>query len=194
MKKSFFIAIMISAAFALSCNKKAGDNQTTDNTETAEQTQEQEPQKTQEQKSQQANAKIEVGEMAPDFTLNDLDGKPLSLSSLRGKHVVIDFWGTWCIYCVLGMPEMKNYYDKYSDKLEILSVDCGDAPEDWKNAVKDIGMNWKNVINDEKNDISELYKVEGFPTKIVLDPKGKILKVVVGEDPAFYEYLDSLFN
>lgn len=194
MKKSFFIAIMISAAFALSCNKKAGDNQTTDNTETAEQTQEQEPQKTQEQKSQQANAKIEVGEMAPDFTLNDLDGKPLSLSSLRGKHVVIDFWGTWCIYCVLGMPEMKNYYDKYSDKLEILSVDCGDAPEDWKNAVKDIGMNWKNVINDEKNDISELYKVEGFPTKIVLDPKGKILKVVVGEDPAFYEYLDSLFK
>lgn len=194
MKKSVFIAIMISAAFALSCNKKTADNQTADNTETAEQTQEQEPQKTQEQKTKQANVKIEVGEIAPDFTLNDLDGKPLSLSSLRGKHVVIDFWGTWCIYCVLGMPEMKNYYDKYSDKLEILSVDCGDAQEDWKKAVKDIGMNWKNVINDEKNDISELYKVEGFPTKIVLDPKGKILKVVVGEDPAFYEFLDSLFK
>ena len=47
------------------------------------------------------------GPEAPDFTLNDINGKPLTLSSLRGKYVVLDFWGSWCIWCIKGMPKMK---------------------------------------------------------------------------------------
>lgn len=53
------------------------------------------------------------GVEAPDFTLNDINGKPFSLSGLRGKYVVIDFWGSWCIWCIKGMPKMKEYYEKY---------------------------------------------------------------------------------
>ena len=63
---------------------------------------------------------------APDFTLPGPDGMPLTLSDLRGRYVVLDFWGTWCKWCVKGIPEMKTYYDRYRDKLEILSIDFGD--------------------------------------------------------------------
>lgn len=136
---------------------------------------------------------LKTGAPAPAIKLKDVNGGELSLTDLKGKHVVIDFWGTWCPWCVKGIPEMKKYYDKYSDKLEILSVDCGDAEDDWKDAVKEHEMNWKNV-HDPQGKTSELYEIQGFPTKIVLDPNGNILKVFVGEGEEFYQYLDTLFK
>ena len=54
-----------------------------------------------------------TSEVAPDFTLNDINGKPLVLSSLRGKYVILDFWGSWCVWCIRGIPNMKEYYNKY---------------------------------------------------------------------------------
>ena len=78
------------------------------------------------------------GVEAPDFTLNDINGKPFSLSSLRGKYVVIDFWGSWCIWCIKGMPKMKEYYEKYKGKFEILGVDCNDTEAKWKAALRSI--------------------------------------------------------
>ena len=85
---------------------------------------------------EEAEAKIKEGAEAPDFTLNDLQGKPLSLSSLRGKYVVLDFWGSWCGWCIKGIPDMKKYYEKYKGKLEILGIDCRDTEEKWKAAVE----------------------------------------------------------
>ena len=145
-----------------------------------------------ERKEQAKN--IDEGKPAPDFTLNDINGKPLSLSSLRGKYVIIDFWGSWCGWCIKGMPKMKEYYAKYADKLEILGVDCGDSDENWKNAVKQHELPWKHVYHTDDSNVTTLYAIEGFPTKIVVDPQGNIAKVIVGEDPAFYEYLDELFK
>ena len=130
---------------------------------------------------------------APAISLKDIDGNMLSLSDLKGKHVVIDFWGTWCPWCIKGIPEMKEYYKKYGDKLEILSVDCGDKEIDWKDAVKEYEMTWKNVF-DPDNKVAEAYGVQGFPTKVVVDTDGKFLKVFVGESEEFYQYLDSLFK
>ena len=72
----------------------------------------------------EAAKKQATGTEAPDFTLNDLNGKPLSLKSLRGKHVILDFWGSWCGWCIKGIPQMKEYYNKYKGKLEILGIDC----------------------------------------------------------------------
>lgn len=138
---------------------------------------------------------IAEGQMAPDFTLKDIDGKSLSLSSLRGKYVIIDFWGTWCIWCVRGMPKMKEYYNKYSDKMEILGVDCNDPEKKWKDAVKELDLPWKHVYNPKKSvDILKSYQIQGFPTKVLVDPEGKIAKYVVGEDPNFYLYLDQLLG
>ncbi|NPD82126.1 TlpA family protein disulfide reductase [Prevotella sp. PINT] len=146
------------------------------------------------QASQKAKAQADDATLAPDFTLNDIDGKPLALSSLRGKYVVLDFWGTWCGWCIKGMPEMKNYYKKYAGKFEILGVDCGDTEEKWKSAVKELDLPWKHVYNPKGTDIMKNYGIQGFPTKIVIDPQGKIVKTVIGEDPAFYTYLDELFK
>ena len=134
------------------------------------------------------------GKMAPDFTLKSIDGTDLSLSSLRGKYVILDFWGSWCIWCIKGFPEMKTYYEKYSDRMEILGVDCSDTEEKWKAAVAKHELKWKHVYNPKDSKIPEMYAITGFPTKIVIDPEGKIVKTVVGEDPAFYTFLDELFQ
>ena len=142
----------------------------------------------------EAEAKIKEGLPAPDFTLNDLNGQPLALSSLRGKYVVLDFWGSWCGWCIKGIPDMKKYYEKYKGKLEILGIDCRDTEEKWKAAVEKHELPWLHVRNAGDPDVSILYAIQGYPTKIVVDPEGKIAKIVVGEDPAFYEYLDELFK
>ena len=90
---------------------------------------------------------------------------------------------------------MKDSYNKYKGKLEIVGIDCQDSEADWKKAVKDHAMPWIQVANGVgASDVARLYRVEGFPTKVIIDPAGKVLKVVVGEDPAFYDYLDQLFK
>ena len=136
------------------------------------------------------------GSEATDFTLMDINGKPLSLSSLRGKWVVLDFWGSWCVWCIKGMPKMKEYYAKYGDKLEILGVDCNDTVEKWKEAVAKHELPWLHVYwdNEKGDNPLELYHVDSFPTKIIIDPEGKVAKVVVGESPAFYEFLDEVLK
>lgn len=143
----------------------------------------------------EAAKSIKEGNTAPDFTLNDINGKPLKLSSLQGKYVVLDFWGSWCGWCIKGFPEMKNYYNKYKGKFEILGIDCGDTEDKWKEAVKKNELPWLHVFNPQDDgDITSTYAIQGYPTKIVVDPKGKIAKVVIGEDPAFYSFLDELFK
>lgn len=141
------------------------------------------------------NEGTEAGQMAPDFTLKDTNGKSLSLSDLKGKYVIIDFWGSWCVWCIRGMPKMKEYYKKYSDKLEILGVDCNDPEQKWKDTVKRLELPWKNVYNPKNSyKILEDYDIQGFPTKILVDPQGKVVKYVCGEDPAFYTFLDEILK
>ncbi len=139
---------------------------------------------------------VTTRELAPDFTLNDSEGKTFMLSSLRGKYVVLDFWGTWCKWCVKGIPDMKAYYEKYEGCFEMVSIDFGDDEDTWLNAINKYEMDWIHVITDEESSaqLQEQYGIEGFPTKIVIDPEGAIINVTVGEDPAFYKYLDDLFG
>lgn len=147
-----------------------------------------------EKKQKEAAKAVADGKMAPDFTLKSIDGTDLALSSLRGKYVILDFWGSWCGWCIKGFPEMKKYYEKYNDRLEILGVDCNDTEDKWKAAVAKHELKWKHVYNPKDSDVLTKYAVTGFPTKLVIDPEGKIVKTVVGEDPAFYNYLDDLFK
>lgn len=138
------------------------------------------------------------GTDAPEFALPSLDGTPLSISSLKGKVTVIDFWGKWCYWCMKGMPDMKKYYEKYAGKLEILGVNYGDTEDVWKKTVEENELTWKHVrmdrANKEQTAILQLYGVSGFPTKVILSAEGKIIKVVVGEDPAFYTLIDELLE
>jgi thiol-disulfide isomerase/thioredoxin len=134
--------------------------------------------------------------MAPNFELPDLQGNPRKLSSLRGKYVIIDFWGSWCVWCIRGFPAMKDVYAKYKDDLEILGVDCQDSERKWRTAVEQYDLPWLQVRcpDDMMDDLAQMYGIEGFPTKAVVSPEGKLLKVVVGEDPEFYTYLDELLG
>ena len=144
----------------------------------------------------EAGKKQAAGVVAPDFTLNDINGKPLSLASFKGKYVLLDFWGTWCIWCVRGIPKMKEYYNKYKGKFEILSIDCNEPMDKWKAGVKKHELPWLNVYQPSEGAVqtTKLYGIQGFPTKILVGPDGKIVKTVVGEDPAFYTFLDETFG
>ena len=141
-----------------------------------------------------SNAVEADGVMAPDFTLNDLNGKPLTLSSLRGKYVILDFWGSWCGWCIKGFPQMKEYYQKYAGKFEILGIDCNDPEAKWKAAVEKYELPWLHVYCPRDSNVLDLYEIQGFPTKIIVGPDGKIVKTIIGEDPAFYTFLDKLFK
>lgn len=137
---------------------------------------------------------LEIGQEAPDFTLADNKGDSLCLSSLRGQYVVLDFWGTWCKWCISGMPKMKEYYEKYAGKFEIVSVDVMDKKQKWLDYLANADMPWKQVRQTPFNMVSKLYYVRAYPSKFVIDPEGKIIKISAGEDKRFYSFLDDLFK
>lgn len=139
-----------------------------------------------------------VGEMAPDFTLKNTKGTSVSLESLRGKWVVLDFWATWCGPCKASMPHLKEYYEKYAGKFEVLGIAGSSKEEDWKTMVKDMKLPWINVINPqnttEKEDVLKLYSIEAFPTYIIIDKEGKIYKKFIGASRKLYDELDKILE
>ena len=175
-----FALLLLAVTLMAACGSKSTQStKSSENTEAAE------------------NTKMEAnGDMAPDFELPNLQGSTTKLSSLRGKYVVLDFWGSWCIWCIRGIPHMKEAYSKYKDKMEILGVDCRDTEEKWKAAVEEHQLPWMQVRcpDAQLQSIASQYNIEGFPTKVIIDPQGKLVKTVVGEDPEFYTFLDQLFK
>ena len=136
-----------------------------------------------------------VGKPAPAFTLKDLAGKDVSLAQFKGKWVVLDFWGSWCIWCIKGFPELKENYTQYAGKFEVIGVDCGDTEQQWRDAVKKYELPWVNVYNPKSNEaLTNAYNIQGFPTKIIVDPTGNVADVTVGEDPSFYYSLAQLIK
>lgn len=137
---------------------------------------------------------IKPGNPAPDFSLKNLKGEEMTLASFKGKYTLLDFWGTWCGWCIKGMPDMKKYYSKYKDKLEIVGICCRDTEEKWRNGVKDLELSWTNLYNGNSDKIVIDYAVSGYPTKILIDPQGKIVEIFVGESEDLYKKLDELFK
>ncbi len=138
-----------------------------------------------------------AGKTVPDIiSTNTYSGKKFDLSSLRGKYVVIDFWGTWCGPCISGMPKMKEYLDKYQAKLEILGVASeSDKGERWKKFLDEKQQyQWHHVLSTKTEDYILKFSVAGFPTKIIVDPAGKIIGRFVGEDDEIYKKLDDLLK
>ena len=140
--------------------------------------------------AEDARTAMAGGGVAPDFTLPGLDGKDFTLSSLfnkEGRYIVLDFWGTWCSWCIKGMPEMKKAYAELGNgrQVEFVGIDCGDTEEAWKKGVEKHGLPWIHV-RAEGDDIPVRYGIEAFPTKIILAPDGSTVRRFTGEDPAFY--------
>ena len=90
---------------------------------------------------------------------------------------------------------MKKMYSKYSDRLEIVGVACGDKEDVWKKCISENEMNWTNLIMLEGDaNIPQMYSVKGYPTKVIIDPEGRVVKTVVGESPEFYTFIDELMK
>ena len=141
-------------------------------------------------KAEVASGKIE----ATGFTLPDLAGKKVSLSDFRGKWVVLDFWGSWCGWCVKGFPALKEAYQKYGDKLVVIGIDCNESEADWKEGVKKHDLPWINVYNGHDQALYEAYNITGFPTKAIINPEGKLVDLTTGEDPSFFTRLADFIN
>lgn len=133
--------------------------------------------------------------MAPNFTLKDMQGKDVSLSDFRGKWVVLDFWGAWCKWCIKGFPALKEAYANANGAFEVIGIDNRDTVEAWKAAVERYQLPWVNVYNPRENErLTEEYQISGFPTKIIVNPEGKIANITVGEEPAFFDTLAKLMG
>ncbi|MBO7558196.1 MAG: TlpA family protein disulfide reductase [Bacteroidaceae bacterium] len=117
----------------------------------------------------------------------DKDGKEVSLSALRGKYVLLDFWGTWCQACMKELPDMKRFHKKHREELVIISVDCHDEESAWKEIVEDYKLKWTQVRDSKENRLAEKYGVSVFPTKFLINPDGKILFRLNGENKQFFK-------
>ncbi|MDE6811609.1 MAG: redoxin domain-containing protein [Muribaculaceae bacterium] len=145
--------------------------------------------------AEKVRAEMVNGSMeAPDFTLPDLNGKMVSLSQFRGKWVILDFWGSWCGWCIKGLPKLKQAYKEYAGKIEVIGIDCRESQEAWRAGVKKYELPWVNVYNGEATALLQTYGVQGFPTKAIVNPEGKLVDVTVGEDPTFYDKLSRFIN
>jgi thiol-disulfide isomerase/thioredoxin len=120
-----------------------------------------------------------VGSLAPEFTVKDINGKPLSLNDYKeNKYVLIDFWASWCAPCREELPYIKELYKKYSnDGFEVISISQDKDLEAWKTAIlKDKIESWRHFATLENNDlILKNYFVNGIPHKILIDKQGKII-------------------
>jgi len=147
---------------------------------------------------QQTKESIKEGADAPEFSLPDLSGNLFSLSSLKGKYVVLDFWGSWCGPCLIGFPEMKKYYDKYKSKVEFVGIACNDTDIEWRKAVEKYKLDWIQLKNNESEDVAKnvsvRFAVGNYPTKIILDKGLKIVAVFIGEGKDFYQKLDEILK
>ena len=141
-----------------------------------------------------ANSAIEAlspGTDAPDFSLPQMNGEMLALSDLRGKWVLLDFWGSWCYWCMKSMPKLKGFYEKYNDNLEILGINTKDDDQRWANAVKKHEMTWRQVKDDGSVNFSKLYAVTVYPTYVLITPDGKVAAYSSGKSEEFFNNLDS---
>jgi peroxiredoxin len=136
-----------------------------------------------------AFAQPSVGEKADEISLPDIKGNNISLSSLQGKVVLIDFWASWCGPCRRSEPDLKKLYEKYQSKgFEIYGISVDEDKFAWKSAVKQDKINWLHV-NDDKGAVASKWNVMFIPNTYLLDKTGKVVAV----NPS-HEQLDELIQ
>ena len=117
---------------------------------------------------------LAVGDNAPTFSFLFLDGNTISLGDLlKGKEVILSFWGSWCPECRQQMPILNGFAKEYRDKIEIIGVNTGEAEKTVMSFVKDIGIEYK-ILLDAKGQVARIYDVVGVPTNVLINKEGLI--------------------
>jgi peroxiredoxin len=135
-----------------------------------------------------------IGSVAPEFKLNNTDGKEIALNSFRGKYLLIDFWASWCNPCRLENPNVVAAFNKYKTNtagFDILSVSLDEDAGKWKDAIAKDNLTWTHVsdLKGWTSKIATQYGVQSIPANVLIDKQGKIIaKNVYGAS------LDSLLN
>jgi peroxiredoxin len=125
---------------------------------------------------EKAQAATAEGAVAPDFTLNTPAGEAVSLSSFKGKYVLVDFWASWCQPCRQENPNVVKAYNAYNAKgFEVVSVSVDRDAEAWKKAIKEDGLTWTQVLATEESGVAKTYSIQQIPTTFLLDKEGKIV-------------------
>lgn len=121
---------------------------------------------------------VAIGKVPPDIIQPAPDGKTVSLSSLKGKYVLVDFWASWCGPCRRENPNVVKIYNQYKDKgFEIFGVSYDNKKDKWEKAIKDDGLTWYHVsdLQGWKNATSDVYGIKAIPSNFILDKDGKII-------------------
>jgi thiol-disulfide isomerase/thioredoxin len=121
-----------------------------------------------------------IGKTAPEFTLPDPTGKNISLSSFRGKYVLVDFWASWCKPCRMENPTVVKAFNRFKDKnFTVLgvSLDQPGGKDAWTKAIMEDKLTWQHVSDLKywQSPIVPMYKIEGIPFNVLVDPAGKII-------------------
>jgi peroxiredoxin len=138
-------------------------------------------------------AKTDIGKVAPDFTFPDINGKQVSLSSFKGKYVLIDFWASWCGPCRKESPNVQKQYQLYKDKgFEVVSVSIDKKIDDWKKAITQDNLKGTLLLAQDSKKIMLDYTFSGIPYMVLLDKEGKIIAKDLRGDP-LQEKLKEIF-
>lgn len=147
---------------------------------------------------------LKKGDIPPDFTLTSLDGEDITLSDLRGKKVVLNFWATWCPPCKAEMPHMQSFYDEYAKEknVEIIAVNLTSAERDvTADAKVDTVMTFRDsfeltfpILLDPDNDAGLDYQIITIPTTYFIDSNGYIQRAIRGpmDVDMLNDYVDAL--